>query len=257
MSDERMPLTEHLSELRKRIITSIIAIGVGFLISFNYSEVILGWLKTPLTTKYLISTTYPYIFYTNDPNPVELIFLAPTEAFWMHLKISLIAGLFLALPVVFYQLWKFISPGLLSKEKHYALPFVIIGTTFFVIGALFCFFVVLPFAMKFLLTYKTEHLKPMLSVGKYVDFCLKFILAFGLVFELPLVITFLSKLGLVTPQFLAKHRKYAVLASFIVAALLTPTPDVFNQTLMAVPLIILYEVGIIAARLFGPRHEKD
>jgi sec-independent protein translocase protein TatC len=130
-------------------------------------------------------------------------------------------------------------------------PFVFVATALFLTGAAFCFFIVLPFAMSFLLTYKTgDFMMPMLSVGQYVDFCLKFILAFGAVFELPIFIVFFTRIGLVTPQTLAKHRKYAILIAFVVAAILTPTPDAFNQTLMALPMIVLYEVGIIVARIF-------
>jgi sec-independent protein translocase protein TatC len=155
----------------------------------------------------------------------------------------------LVLPVVLHQLWKFVSPGLLPHERRFALPFVVLGTAFFFFGLLFCFFLVLPFALNFLLTYKTENLKPMISIGHYVDFTAKFLLAFGLIFELPLAIGLAAKAGLVTPAFLARNRKYAILVNFTVAAILTPTPDVFNQTLMALPMCLLYEVGILAARI--------
>jgi sec-independent protein translocase protein TatC len=167
----------------------------------------------------------------------------------MHMKIAFLTGLMLALPVLLHQIWKFIAPGLLPHEKRYALPFVVLASIFFVFGLLFCFYLVLPFALNFLLTYKTENLKPMISVGNYVDFTSKFLLAFGLIFELPLVIGIAAKMGLVTPQWLSKNRKYAILINFTIAAILTPTPDVFNQTLMALPMCLLYEVGIVAARL--------
>jgi len=167
----------------------------------------------------------------------------------MHMKIAFLTGLMLALPVLLHQIWKFIAPGLLPHEKRYALPFVVLASIFFVFGLLFCFYLVLPFALNFLLTYKTENLKPMISVGNYVDFTSKFLLAFGLIFELPLAIGIAAKMGLVTPQWLSKNRKYAILINFMIAAILTPTPDVFNQTLMALPMCLLYEVGIVAARL--------
>jgi sec-independent protein translocase protein TatC len=130
---------------------------------------------------------------------------------------------------------------------------VFTASLLFLVGASFCFLFVLPFAMGFLLTYKTESMTPMLSVGNYVDFCLKFILAFGAVFELPIVIVFLTRVGIVSPQTLAKNRKFAILFAFIIAAILTPTPDAFNQTLMAVPIIVLYEAGILVSRLFVRR----
>jgi sec-independent protein translocase protein TatC len=146
-----------------------------------------------------------------------------------------------------------VAPGLYSHEKRYAAPFVIIGSVFFVLGAAFAQLVVIPFAMRFLVTFPGPDLAPMISIGAYMDFVLKFTLAFGVVFELPVVITLAARMGVVTPQQLAKNRKYAVLIIFIVAAVLTPTPDVVNQALMAGPLVVLYELGIIAARLFGRR----
>ncbi len=251
MADEKMPLTGHLGELRKRIIISLAALMVGFILSFNYSEQIFEVLTLPLRSEIGFSMTYPYISFipAKIKNP-SLVFLAPAEAFWMHLKVSFVAGLLISLPVILHQLWKFISPGLLTKEKKYVAPFVVTATALFLVGASFCFFFVLPFAMGFLLTYKTASMTPMLSVGNYVDFCLKFILAFGAVFELPIVIVFLTRLGIVTPRTLAKNRKYAVLLAFVAGAILTPTPDAFNQTLMAVPIIILYEAGILVSRFF-------
>jgi len=229
----KMSFLDHLAELRHRIIWSVVAIGLGFLATFYFSDRIIAFLARPL--------------------PVKLAFMAPTEAFWVNMKVAMIAGLFLALPVVLYQVWAFVSPGLLPHERRYALPFVIVGSLFFAIGATFALTVIVPFAIKFLLSYKTQDLIPVISIGSYVDFVLKFTLAFGLVFELPLAITLASRMGIVTPEFLAKHRKYAILINFVIAAILTPTPDVFNQSLMAGPLILLYEVGILSARFFGRR----
>lgn len=251
MADEKMPFTEHLSELRKRITISLVALLAGFGLSFAYSEQIFEVLTLPLRSEIGFSAHYPYVLLVpaKIKNP-SLVFLAPAEAFWMHLKVALVTGLVLSLPVILLQLWKFISPGLLLKEKRYVGPFVVTATLLFLAGATFCFLIVLPFAMGFLLTYKTGAMTPMLSVGNYVDFCLKFILAFGAVFELPIVIVFLTRMGIVTPKTLAKNRKYAVLLAFVGGAILTPTPDAFNQTLMAVPIIVLYEAGILVSRFF-------
>jgi sec-independent protein translocase protein TatC len=254
MKNIKMPLTEHLSDLRKRITISLIAVLIGFAVAFIYSEDLFKFLTFPLKYNVSFSISPPFVQMLeknlkNNPLPL-LVFLAPAEAFWMHMKVSLIAGLIVSLPVIFFQLWKFVSPGLLHKEKRYVIPFVIITTTFFLIGAAYCFFFVLPFAMSFLLTYKTASMTPMLSVGNYVDFCLKFILAFGAIFELPIAIIFSTRMGFVTPKTLAKNRKYAIVIAFIVAAIVTPTPDAFNQTLMAVPMIVLYEVGILVSRIF-------
>ena len=231
--DEKVPFFAHLEELRKRILWSVIAVGLGFIATFYFSERIIKFLAYPLG--------------------IKLVFLTPTEAFWVNMKVALVAGLMLTLPVVLYQVWAFIAPGLLPHERKFATPFVILSTIFFAIGATFCLRYVIPFAIRFLLTYKTEDLTPMISVGAYVDFVLKFTLAFGLVFELPLALTLAAKLGLVTPQFLSRNRKYAILINAIAAALLTPTPDAFNMLLMLAALTLLYELGVISARIFGRR----
>ncbi len=248
MADEKMPFLSHLEELRRRLIVSLIAIAVGFALAFNFSEEILVLLKRVLTTTFTFQKGYPYLIIASKAPP-ELIFVAPAEAFWAHIKIGFFAGILLAVPVVLYELWRFVSPGLLEKEKRFALPFVVLGTIFFFFGLLFCYFLVLPFAMNFLLTYKTEHLKPMLSIGLFIDFTVKFLIAFGLIFQLPLLLSLAARLGLVTSRSLARNRKYAILVNFVIAAILTPTPDIFNQLLMAGPLILLYEVGIWAAKL--------
>ena len=254
---DKQPITEHLGELRKRILISVVTVAIAFGVCFYYSESIFNILKMPLQNILELSFSKPYFAFVPTRNPgVELFFFEPAEALWMHFKISFIAGFILSTPVVFYEVWKFVSPGLLLKEKSYALPFVFVTTFLFLLGALFCFIIVLPLAIDFLLTYKTENMKPMLSVGKYIDFCMKFILGFGAVFELPVLLVFLTKMGIVTTEFLSKNRKYAVLIAFVIAAVLTPTPDAFNQMLMAVPIILLYEVGIIASRLMGGKDKN-
>lgn len=253
MADAKMPFLSHLEELRTRLIRSFVAIGLGFLLTFNFSEPILGFLKKPLTTNLVFQRIPPFLTWAQRTQSFELVFLAPAEAFWMHLKIAFFSGLLLAFPFVLYEIWKFVEPGLLSHEKRFALPFLILGSLCFFFGLLFCFYVVLPFALNFLLTYKTQHLKPMISIGNYVDFTVKFLLAFGLVFELPLAIGIAARMNLVTSQFLARNRKYAILINFALAAILTPTPDVFNQTLMALPMCLLYEIGILAAKVVARR----
>ncbi len=247
-----MPLTGHLTELRKRIFISLGAIGLFFIVCFNFSEEIFSILIFPLKAEVKVALESPF-FRITEKKAASLVFLAPAEAFWMHLKVAFIASLIISLPVIFIQFWKFIAPGLLPEEKKYFIPFLFSATLLFTAGAIFCFLVILPFAMTFLLGYKTAHLMPMLSVGSYVDFCLKFILAFGAIFELPLIIIFLTRFGFVTPATLSKHRKYAVLAAFVMAAVLTPTPDAFNQVLMAIPIIFLYEIGILLSRLMHRR----
>ncbi|MBI5182342.1 MAG: twin-arginine translocase subunit TatC, partial [Nitrospirae bacterium] len=197
----KMPLTGHLTELRKRLVVSIAAIGIGFIASSVYSDQLIGLIVKSIN--------------------IKIVFLAPTEAFWAEMEMAFFLGIFLALPVLLYQLWKFIAPALHPEERRYGLPFVMLSFVFFLIGVLFALVVVLPFAIKFLLSYQTEWMQPMISVGNLVDFYVKFLLAFGLVFELPLAITILSRIGILTPAFLSKNRKYAVLANFIIAAVLT------------------------------------
>jgi sec-independent protein translocase protein TatC len=233
----KMSFFEHLAELRTRIIWSLIPALVGVLVAFRFSDQILHFVQRPL-----------------ERLGLQLVQLTPTEAFWTSMKISMICGLFVAMPVILWQVWAFVAPGLHKHERRFAAPFVVIGSLLFLIGASFALFVVVPFAVTFLLNFgKRQGIQPMISVSSHVDFVIKFTLAFGFVFELPLALTMLSMMGLVTPQFLSKNRKYAILMNFIIAAVLTPTPDVLNQTLMAGPLCILYEVGILAARIFGKR----
>ncbi len=202
---DKLPVTAHLGELRKRITISLIALVISFGFSFYFSEYIFQLLTLPLRGVVSFSLKAPFISIKETGNPAQnLVFLAPAEALWMHFKISLISGFVISSPVIFYEGWKFVAPGLLSKEKRHALPFTAVTTFLFLFGALFCFFFVLPFTMNFLLNYKTGVLQPMLSVGRYIDFTLKFILAFGAVFELPVVLVFLTKIGIVSPASLAK-----------------------------------------------------
>ncbi|HEY6011333.1 MAG TPA: twin-arginine translocase subunit TatC, partial [Nitrospirota bacterium] len=157
----------------------------------------------------------------------------------------------LVIPALLYQVWKFISPGLLPRERKYAGQFVFFSTLFFAAGVVFCFILLLPMAIPFLITYKTEHLKPIIKIGDYIDFVLKFVLASGAVFELPLVMILLGRMGILKVETLVKFRKYAFLIAFIIGGLLTPTPDVFNMTLMSLPIYLLYELGILGVRILG------
>ena len=236
----KMSFFDHLAELRSRIIWSLIPAGIGLAVALYFTDRIMTFLQRPLSKL-----------------KAPPVFLAPTEYFWTYMKVAMIAGLFVAMPVVLWNVWAFVAPGLHKHERKYAAPFVIIGSLLFLLGGAFALLVVIPFAVQFLVNFGIEKgAQPMISIASYMDFILKFTLAFGLVFELPVVITLLSMLGIVTPQFLSKNRKYAILINFIIAAILTPTPDALNQALMAGPLILLYEVGIIAARIFGKRTDK-
>jgi len=248
MLADKLPITKHLQDLRKTIVASLVSVLATFLVTFTFSEEIFRGLMFPLKYTLDFSVRDMYVgFVPNDKlGSMKLVFLGPAEAFWMNIKIAFVASIVVSLPVIFSQLWRFVAPGLNDREKRYVLPFIFSATFLFLAGSAFCFFIVLPFAMSFLLTYKVgDFLMPMLSVGQYADFCLKFILAFGLVFELPIVILFLTRMNIISTKTLARNRKYSVLVAFVLAALLTPTPDAFNQTLMAVPIILLYEFGIL------------
>ena len=234
--DDKMPFMEHLGELRTRIVRALFCLLIGTGIALPFSEKIVDFLARPITKL-----------------GYKLVFTAPAEAFWVQMKVGLIVGLFIAAPGILWQVWGFIAPGLHAHEKKYAAPFVIIGSLLFLGGGAFSLFVVTPYAIQFLLSYARPGLKPMITLQNHIDFLLKFTLAFGGVFELPLALTILARVGVVSAKMLARNRKYAILGAFIAGAVLTPTPDAFNQALMAGPLIILYEVGIICARIFGRR----
>lgn len=259
MEDQKMSLIEHLSELRKRIIVCLVALLVAFILTFSFSEKIFEILLFPLSYSPKFSIKEGLFFVPDQKlQNTKLVFLGPAEAFWMNMKVALVSGFILVIPVIFYEIWRFISPGLYQHEKKYILPFVLSATALFLIGVVFCYFIVLPFAMSFLLTYKVgDFLMPMLSVGLYIDFLLKFILAFGFVFELPILIVIATRMGLITPQTLKKYRRLAIVLAFVTAAIITPTPDAFNQTLMAIPMILLYEIGIWVSIILNKKREQE
>ena len=236
--DEKLPFTSHLEELRKRLITAFIAVGVGFVVSFGFKERLFGILVQPLIN---VMKEGENLIYTGLP-----------EAFFTYLKVSLLTGLIVASPVLLYQFWMFVAPGLYRKERRLMVPIVILSSFFFIGGALFGYFVVFPWGFKFFLGFATDTIRPLPSMKEYFGFSAKLLLAFGLVFELPLVLTFMAKLGIVSVDFLKKNRKYALLLFFAGAAILTP-PDVITQILMAMPLMVLYEVSIIGAKIFGKK----
>ena len=251
MSDEgRMPFLAHLEELRKRLIISFSAIGVAFVLAFNIREYCLRLLQWPLTTDIVVGRTFPFILFRGKPPIAKLTALGPAETLWTHFKVAFIVGTMLAIPVVLYQIWKFIEPGLLQKEKRFALPFVILSTISFFTGVAFCFFIVLPMAMQFLLTFDPS-IQQMPRFGEYVDFTLKFLLAFGLIFELPLILLILGRLGVVGYRGLARNRRYALLLNAVVSAILTPTPDAYTMLLMMAPIQVLYAASVWLVRILG------
>ncbi len=233
MSEEteaRMSFLEHLEELRSKLIRAVLAILAAFLGCLVFAERVFSLLASPIT-KLL-------------PKDSTLIFTALPDPFFIYIKVSLIMGIFIALPYVLYQLWLFISPGLYQKERRMAVPFVVLATALFYIGASFAYFIVFPAAFQFFLSYQTPELKAMISIREYVSLVMVLMLAFGAVFETPIIIVFLGLLGILDTDQFKKGRRYFIVLAFVIAAILTPTPDVINQTLMAVPMILLYEVGI-------------
>lgn len=239
-SAEKQPFLSHLEELRKRLVVCAIGVGAGFVIAYIFAERLFQLLVAPLKAVM--------------PEGDQLIFTNLPEMFFAYIKVAFIAGIMAASPLIFYQLWMFIAPGLYRKEKKMAIPFVISSTILFVGGALFGYFVVFPFGFKFFIGFSNEYVKALPSVKQYFSFSMKLLFAFGAVFELPVIIFFLSKMGIVTPQFLRQKRKYAILLTFALAAILTP-PDVITQCMMAGPLIVLYEIGILVSRIAQKKKE--
>ncbi|HUH66912.1 MAG TPA: twin-arginine translocase subunit TatC [Syntrophales bacterium] len=241
--EEKMPFTSHLEELRKRIVRILIAAAIGFGACWYFKEWLFQVITRPL---YQVLPPNSYMIYTSLP-----------EAFFNYMKICFYASLFLTSPYILYQVWKFVSPGLYRSEKKYMLPFVIASTILFICGILFGYYLALPPAFSFFVEFSSDFLKPMFTLREYLSLSLKLLLAFGVSFELPVVIFFLAKMGVVTSKMLSKNRRYAILLIFIAAAILTPSPDAFTQIVMAVPLIGLYEIGILVARLAEKKRPRE
>ena len=233
-----MPLTQHLEELRKRLIRALLAVTVAFIGVYNFSDVLFDLLTRPLLGLH--------------DGSVQLIGTGVTEAFFTKLKVSAIAALFIASPVIFYQIWMFVAPGLYDTEKRYAKPFVFFATIFFILGASFCYVVVFPVGYRFFLAeYATIGVAPAIRISEYLSFTARMLLAFGVTFELPVVTFFLARLGMVTHRSMIGYFRYALLVIVIVAAVLTPGPDIASQMLMAGPLLVLYVLSIGVAYVFA------
>ncbi len=231
-----MTLMQHLGELRTRLVRSALVVGLAFVACYGVADILFAELCKPLVAAL--------------PEGSKLIFTALPEAFFVHLQVALVAAIFVASPYLFFQVWAFVSPGLYDEEKKFMLPIAAISALFFISGASFCFFVVFPYAFTFFVGFATEEIAAMPSLSEYLGFALKLLIAFGLIFEMPLFTFFLSRMGVVTASLMRGARRYAVLCIFIVAAILTP-PDVISQLLMAMPMILLYEFSILVAVVFG------
>lgn len=234
MFDELKP---HLSELRKRLSVSLVAIFVMFIFCFAFWQPILAWMIAPLKSVL--------------PEGSNVIFTGVQEPFFTAMKVAFFAGFILSLPIIFWQFWLFVAPGLYDNEKKLVVPFVLAATMMFLIGASFCYYVVVPLAFEFLVAFGSALFTALPSIGEYVGFFTKFLVGFGLSFEMPVVIFFFAKLGLITDQTLKEFFRYAIVIIFTVAGILTP-PDVLSQFLMAGPLFILYGVSIIVAKIVNP-----
>jgi len=242
MPDKKLPLTAHLQELRKRLIFSFLSIGVAFGISYAYIKEIVEILMRPL-----IRTL---------PAGSSLVFTAVPEAFFTYLKAALLAGVFFSSPFILYQIWAFVSPGLYEREKKYIYPYLFVSTVFFVAGALFCYLIVFPVVFRFFLSFATNDIRPLPAIKEYLTFTIKLLLAFGLLFQWPALILFLSRMGVVSSKTLAKNRKYAILGIFVAAAVLTP-PDLVSQLLLAGPLLVMYEGSIWMAKFLGKKEKEE
>jgi len=235
-SPDEMTFLEHLEDLRKRLWYSFVALFIAVIPCWLFSKEVFEILSRPVT-QYL-------------PEGMKMAFTSLTAPFMLYIKVSFLAAIFLTSPFIFLQLWYFIAPGLYQKEKKYVFPFVIFSTVFFLAGAAFGYFVMFPWACRFFLNLGQDF-TPVLTVDTYFGFSLKLLLGIALVFELPTLVFFLSKLGIVTSRWMIRNFKYAVLAIFVIAAVITPTPDMVTQSILAVPMLALYGLGILIAFLFG------
>lgn len=225
---KEMSFLDHLEELRKRIIRSLIAVVIFSVAAYYFSAKIIDFVTKPLPKVY---------------------FMSPTEGFMIRIKIAIIVGVVASVPVILYQLWKFVVPGLFKRELKIVGPILIFSTLLFFVGGSFCFFLIIPTAMKFLLAFSTDKLQPLLRISDYISFVGFMVLAFGASFELPMVCYFLAKIGILKPGIMSKWRRYAIVGILIVAGVITPTPDAFTQLMLAVPLYFLYEVSIIIVKV--------
>lgn len=274
MSDQKiLPFLDHLVELRKRLIVIVVAMVIGMGVSWNISNSVLDFVQKPLTGKtYLteikkqiygeVKERFPSLYerYKLDEEinaPArerKLNYSAPLEPFFIQCKISMLAGFLLSLPIVFHQIWLFVAPGLTRKEKKMAVPFVTVATISFCVGAMFFLIVIWPVIINFSISYESEGLQSWFNLSAYINFCLRLILVFGLIFELPVLSLILSRFGIVNGPMLAARRKYAVLASAIIAAF---HADLITMFVIMVPMYLMYEISIWVAYLFGKKKKPE
>lgn len=235
-------LKPHIADLRKRLVISSITVVIMFFACFSFYEPILEWMMAPV--KHAL------------PAGTSMIAVEIQETFFTAMKVAFFGGFIISLPVIFWQLWLFLAPGLYDHEKKLVVPFVFFATLMFLIGASFAYYIVVPVGFDFLIAFGNSVVSVLPSIGKYVGFFTKLLIGFGIAFELPVITFFLAKIGLVNDQMLKDFFRYAVVLIFIVAAVLTP-PDVISQVLMAAPLLILYGVSIYIAKVFNPAQKEE
>lgn len=274
MSEEKIaPFIEHLVELRKRLVVIVVAVIIGMGIAWNYSNDLMRFVEKPLTGKTYLTDIKKVVYLKvkelapsmyarykleqeiNTPQKSrQLNYSAPLEPFFIQCKISMLAGFVLALPVVFYQVWLFIAPGLTRRERRMVMPFVTAATVTFCVGALFFLIVIWPVIINFSLSYEAEGLQSWFNISAYINFCLRLILVFGLIFELPVLTLLLSRFGIVSYEFLAPKRKYALLASSIISAF---HADLITMFVIMIPLYLMYEISIWVALIFGKKKVRS
>ena len=236
---EKIPVTHHLIELKNRLVQVALVVSIFFGVCFYFIDFLLLWLEDPLPKKY-----------------AELTFITPTEPFFTAMKVSFMGSMFISMPWILYHIWEFIAPGLKVKEKKVTALFVAFGTLFFLFGGLFCYFLVVPLGLKFLLNYGTTWWKMQVTIGFYFSFVVKMILAFAFAFQTPLIMVLLTKFGVISTIKMKLYRKWAFLGTFGLAAVLTP-PDIITQVLLAFPLYGLYEFGIVVSRFFEDPKNRE
>ena len=239
-----MGFMQHLEELRKRILRSFASIVAGFCIAYIWHEEIFAWIQRPITT-----------VLSEHKMSTQLVYTNPVDPFNMYLKISLIAGIFLASPYILYQVWAFIAPGLYKHERRYVGPFMVSTVGLFLAGGLFAYKMVYPAALSFLVQYSLQFM-PMITINEYISLFMTIVLGLGVIFELPILVFFLALFGLITPGWMWRNIRYAILGIFIVAAAIAPTPDVLSMCTFAAPMIVLYFLSIGVAYLVHPRQRK-
>lgn len=240
MKTSEMPFLDHLEELRWRIIKSLISVVFFMIVAFYFSDIFLQWLLKP----------------SADINaPITLQVLKVQSIFIIKLEIALIVGIILSIPVILFQIWSFMAPGLHQHEKKYVWPVIFFAMLSFCVGGAFAYYIIIPYALDFFLNLAPENVSNNIAIDFYFGFILRLIVVFGVVFELPVLSVVLSKLGLITPQFLRKYRRHAIVFFFIIAAILTP-PDPTTQVFLAIPLVLLYEITILISYIFAKKRKE-